>query len=242
MPVTGLLTMLDNGANPQPKGSGMGGGGGRGGGDGDGDDGDDAGDNAAATAAVVALAAMEDSDSDDDDMQRKMYVEPVLNRRREYIDMFLHLLFILLFFFAVYTKRDLRDAFAMSETLQTIFVDEQFGDYNEKVQTLMAHTSPGLYDSHIHQTWIICDHFLPGVPRRAQLRGGMGVDEWSARWWACSCPSLTTSCRDGPACMHGHMHACMYMVCMHACMYMVCMHACMQGGSSSPTWMRRATS
>lgn len=38
------------------------------------------------------------------------YVEPPLNRRREYFDMALHILFLILLFQSVSEKRTLRDA------------------------------------------------------------------------------------------------------------------------------------
>ncbi len=93
--VQSLVQMLGDGGGRLP------GGGGGGGGGGDGDEllnGEDEADAAAAAAAAAAMAAMEDSDSDDDDMQRKEYVEPKLNRRREIFDMGLHFILILLLY------------------------------------------------------------------------------------------------------------------------------------------------
>ena len=91
--VQSLVQMLGDGGGRLPGGGGGGGGGG--------DEllnGEDEADAAAAAAAAAAMAAMEDSDSDDDDMQRKEYVEPKLNRRREIFDMGLHLILILLLY------------------------------------------------------------------------------------------------------------------------------------------------
>ena len=90
--VQSLVQMLGDGGGRLP-----GGGGGGGGGD-ELLNGEDEADAAAAAAAAAAMAAMEDSDSDDDDMQRKEYVEPKLNRRREIFDMGLHFIFILLLY------------------------------------------------------------------------------------------------------------------------------------------------
>ena len=89
--VQSLVQMLGDGGGRLP------GGGGGGGGD-ELLNGEDEADAAAAAAAAAAMAAMEDSDSDDDDMQRKEYVEPKLNRRREIFDMGLHFIFILLLY------------------------------------------------------------------------------------------------------------------------------------------------
>ena len=89
--VQSLVQMLGDGGGRLPGGGGGGGGGG--------DEllnGEDEADAAAAAAAAAAMATMEDSDSDDDDMQRKEYVEPKLNRRREIFDMGLHFILILL--------------------------------------------------------------------------------------------------------------------------------------------------
>jgi|LauGreStaDraftv2_3_1035109.scaffolds.fasta_scaffold12584_3 hypothetical protein len=91
--VQSLVQMLGDGGGRLPGGGGGGGGGG--------DEllnGEDEADAAAAAAAAAAMAAMEDSDSDDDDMQRKEYVEPKLNRRREIFDMGLHFILILLLY------------------------------------------------------------------------------------------------------------------------------------------------
>ena len=91
--VQSLVQMLGDGGGRLPGGGGGGGGGG--------DEllkGEDEADAAAAVAAAAAMAAMEDSDSDDDDMQRKEYVEPKLNRRREIFDMGLHFILILLLY------------------------------------------------------------------------------------------------------------------------------------------------
>ena len=90
--VQSLVQMLGDGGGRLP-----GGGGGGGGGD-ELLNGEDEADAAAAAAAAAAMAAMEDSDSDDDDMQRKEYVEPKLNRRREIFDMGLHFILILLLY------------------------------------------------------------------------------------------------------------------------------------------------
>ena len=91
--VQSLVQMLGDGGGRLPGGGGGGGGGG--------DEllnGEDEADASAAAAAAAAMAAMEDSDSDDDDMQRKEYVEPKLNRRREIFDMGLHFILILLLY------------------------------------------------------------------------------------------------------------------------------------------------
>jgi hypothetical protein len=91
--VQSLVQMLGDGGGRLPGGGGGGGGGG--------DEllnGEDEADAAAAAAAAAAMATMEDSDSDDDDMQRKEYVEPKLNRRREIFDMGLHFILILLLY------------------------------------------------------------------------------------------------------------------------------------------------
>ena len=91
--VQSLVQMLGDGGGRLPGGGGGGGGGG--------DEllnGEDVADAAAAAAAAAAMATMEDSDSDDDDMQRKEYVEPKLNRRREIFDMGLHFILILLLY------------------------------------------------------------------------------------------------------------------------------------------------
>jgi hypothetical protein len=90
--VQSLVQMLGVGGGRLP-----GGGGGGGGGD-ELLNGEDEADAAAAAAAAAAMATMEDSDSDDDDMQRKEYVEPKLNRRREIFDMGLHFILILLLY------------------------------------------------------------------------------------------------------------------------------------------------
>jgi len=90
--VQSLVQMLGDGGGRLP-----GGGGGGGGGD-ELLNGEDEADAAAAAAAAAAMATMEDSDSDDDDMQRKEYVEPKLNRRREIFDMGLHFILILLLY------------------------------------------------------------------------------------------------------------------------------------------------
>ena len=104
--VQSLVQMLGDGGGRLPGGGG-GGGGGSGGGGGGGDEllnGEDEADAAAAAAAAAAMAAMEDSDSDDDDMQRKEYVEPKLNRRREIFDMGLHFILILLLYQVMTTE------------------------------------------------------------------------------------------------------------------------------------------
>ena len=46
--------------------------------------------------------------------------------------MFMHILFLVLLYQSVTEKRRLRDAYALTESLQTIFIDEEFGDFNEK--------------------------------------------------------------------------------------------------------------
>ena len=97
--VQSLVQMLGDGGGRLPGGGGGGGGGG--------DEllnGEDEADAAAAAAAAAAMATMEDSDSDDDDMQRKEYVEPKLNRRREIFDMGLHFILILLLYQVMTTE------------------------------------------------------------------------------------------------------------------------------------------
>ena len=80
-----------------------------------------------------AAAMMDDdSDSDDDGKVREEYVEPPMNRTRLIIEMILHSIFLALFYFSCKGKRNIDDAFRLFQALQTVFIEEEFGDWNEK--------------------------------------------------------------------------------------------------------------
>lgn len=55
-----------------------------------------------------------------------------MNRRALILELILHTAFLVLMTFSCANKRYIDDAFRLSQALQTIFVDEAFGDYNEK--------------------------------------------------------------------------------------------------------------
>ncbi len=77
-------------------------------------------------------AADDDSDDSDDGKEREKYVEPPMNRRKLIWELISHSIFLALFLFSVQSKRNIDDAFRLFEALQIIFIDEAFGDYNEK--------------------------------------------------------------------------------------------------------------
>ena len=82
--------------------------------------------------AAAAMQGDSDSDSDDDGNQQRQYVEPPLNRRNLVKEMIQHLLFLGLLYISVKSKREIPSAYRMFEAIQTIFIEEEFGDYNEK--------------------------------------------------------------------------------------------------------------
>lgn len=162
--------------------------GGGGGGDGaGGGGGDGAADDEAAKeqqAAMEALAAMgdEESDSDDDANQRKEYVEPPINYRREIKDLILHFIFLGLLIMSTSLKRSIPQANALFLALETIFIDEEFGDYNEKsfmdvrkFDEVWDWTNdvliPGLFESDVDETGnIMMYNQLVGAVRLRQMR------------------------------------------------------------------------
>lgn len=131
-----LLKMLGGGSSPQASGGAAVAvaGGGRGGDGGGGGDEEDA---EAQEAAMAALAALgdDDDDSDDDDNQRKEYVEPELNLRREIKDLIIHSMFLVLLLMSSAARRSIVSANSMVDALETIFIQEEFGDFKEKVRT-----------------------------------------------------------------------------------------------------------
>ena len=122
-----LLKMLGNEGGGGKADGAMGGGEGGGGG---GDEEEDA----EQQAAMEALAAMGDdeTDSDDEANQRKEYEEPPINFRREAREGIMHMTFLVLLIVSTNLKRVIPEANDLYGSLETIFVEEEFGDFNEK--------------------------------------------------------------------------------------------------------------
>ena len=72
-------------------------------------------------------------------------MEPPLNRRRLVIEMIMHTVFLTLILFSCINKRSIDDAFRLYQALQIVFIDEAFGDFNEKtfMVCLPADMDPG---------------------------------------------------------------------------------------------------
>jgi len=134
------------------------------------------------TPSELAAIAAEDSDSDDDGQQREEYVEPPLDRRKLMLEGLIHLLFVTLLVFSVREKRSIRQAFTLFEAMQTVFVDENFGDYFEKAFEDIANFEevwdwtndvlmPGLFESDVDDEGnVMMYNRLVGGVRLRQLR------------------------------------------------------------------------
>ena len=88
---------------------------------------------AGAAAGMLGAEEDDDSDSDDDGRKREEYVEPPLDRRKLSRDLIMHILFFVLLLVSVRGKRDIPAAYRFYQAMETAFIDEEFGDYNEKV-------------------------------------------------------------------------------------------------------------
>ena len=135
-------------------------------------------------AAMQQLAAMgeEESDSDDDANQNREYVEPPLNMRKETKDLIFHLIFLSLLILSTTNKRSIPAANSLFAALETIFVEEEFGDYNEKSFIDVANFEeawdwtesvmmPGLFESDVDDSGnIMMYNQLVGAVRLRQQR------------------------------------------------------------------------
>ena len=90
-------------------------------------------------------------------------MEPPINYRKEYKELFFHLLFLTLLIFSTGQKRSIPAANQVYNMLETIFVEEEFGDYNEKAFMDIANfeegwdwiegvLGPGLFESDVDDT------------------------------------------------------------------------------------------
>ena len=83
--------------------------------------------------------------------------------RNEAKDFGLHLVFLFLLIFSTSTKRSIIEANAVYNAMETIFIDEEFGDFNEKAfmdvsnfeevwEWMDSVLAPGLFESDVDDT------------------------------------------------------------------------------------------